>query len=111
MAGVVAADDTQGRVVDFEHSGEPLRIPAGTTHVKIRGDSMAPVVCDGQIAFIDSADRAPHDGDMVAVKLRDGRSYLKHFYEVADSIHLISLNPVRPGLSSVEGRERPIHLT
>ena len=40
---------------------------------------------------------------MVVVKLRDGRSYLKHFYEVADSIHLISLNPVR--------RERPIHVT
>jgi len=36
---------------------------------------------------------------------------LKHFYEIAGSIHLISLNPVRPGLSSVEGRERPIHLT
>jgi len=89
MAGVVAADDTEGRVVDFEHDGDSLLIPAGTTHVKIRGDSMAPAVCDGQIAFIDSEDRAPRDGDIVAVQFRDGRSYLKHFYEIAGSIHPI----------------------
>jgi len=101
MAGIAAGDDTGGTVVDFDLSGEPLRIGGDVQHVDVRCNSMAPTVFHNQKALLaPQGRRDPRDDDMVAVKLKDGRSFIKHYWEFDDRIVLTSLNPV--------AREKPV---
>ncbi len=54
VRGRAAADESAGsRVPDAEEPSEPISTPPGLTLVPVQGDSMAPVVVNGQYVMID----------------------------------------------------------
>jgi len=96
MVGRVAADDSGGSLVEFDHEAEPLLLGRQVGCLEVHGDSLAPLARDGQHILVDLSDRTVRDGDIAAVETRGGDTYVKRWYRHDGEIVLTSLNPVEP---------------
>ena len=59
---------------------EWLTVPRGCQAIEVRGDSMAPVILDGQRPIFDPK-QAPGDGDLAFVVMLDGRHLIKRWWK------------------------------
>lgn len=100
--GRAAADDSGRTIVDFDHTGESLKISKGIAYVEVVGSSMEPIALDGQKVFVDDMSRSAKAGDLVVVETVDGETYLKRFFEDGKDVLLTSCNPLN--------HQRPIRL-
>ncbi len=94
VAGRAAADDSGGAAVEFIHDeGEYIEIPPSIHVVEVHGNSMSPLLWDGQYALIDT-EMAPREGDLAAVETRDGDTYIKRWHALPGTgdIILSSIN-------------------
>jgi len=96
MIGRVAADDSGGSLVEFDHEGAPILVGRQTGCLEVNGNSLAPLARDGQYVLVDLSDRSVRDGDIAAVETQGGETYVKRWYRHDGEIVLTSLNPVEP---------------
>lgn len=101
VVGSAAADDSGfERTEFFQEITETKELPGGLKLVRVQGDSMSPVVIDGQWVMIDAeSERPPHGGIVVAqIRERDGRLldgyeyYCKRAFVEGDRITFLSVN-------------------
>ncbi len=73
VQGRAAADDSCGtRVPDGDEDNDPIIPPDGLTCVEVTGDSMSPVVLDGQYVMIDKGREGfATDGGIVVASIRE----------------------------------------
>lgn len=73
VRGLAAADDSHGtRVPDTDELGEPYRFPESLVMVPVVGDSMSPIVQDGQYVSIDrEREGFERDGGIYVVSVRE----------------------------------------
>ena len=74
VVGEAAADESQGQRAGFFPSDseayyDEISLPESTAAVKIIGDSMSPVLLDGQLAIIGPEVYNPHNYDIVVAKV------------------------------------------
>lgn len=62
--------------------------------VLVKSDSLSPIALPGQLLLLDAEDRMPIDGDLVAVRDANARTYLRRFWKRGKRIYLESANPV-----------------
>ena len=74
---------------------EWIEIPPACQAVEVRGDSMAPVVLDGQRVIYDP-DQFPQDGDLAFVRLNDGRQFIKRWWPEGPRVFLESIGARDP---------------
>jgi transcriptional regulator with XRE-family HTH domain len=67
---------------------EWIEIPRGAKAVEVRGDSMAPVILNGQRPIYDP-ETPPQDGDLAFVVMWDGRHFIKRWWKQADGSILL----------------------
>lgn len=102
VRGAAAADDSGGmRVPDSDDIVDPITPPTGITLVPVQGDSMEPVLLDGQYAIIDK-ERAGFEEDggiVVAVVVEDEttyKTYIKRCRRRGEDYMLQSINNYPP---------------
>ena len=97
--GEAAAGVREDLVREMDGEVYRTKLPEDLVSVAIRGDSMAPVVLDGQRVVFHK--KAPvRDGDLALVRLNDGRLLCKRYYDEPklEAVTLVSQN----------GAERPL---
>ncbi|WP_243049338.1 S24 family peptidase [Dyella sp. RRB7] len=78
----------------ISHPHSPHRIKAFT----VRGNSMAPRLCEGDTVYVDIEDTAPADGEIFAVIVH-GETQIKQIELRMDGLHIVSLAyPNRPDI-------------
>jgi Predicted transcriptional regulator len=109
VRGLAAADDSGGtRVPDTDDLDEPIIPPEGLTAIPVKGDSMSPVLLDGQYALIDAEREGFEvDGGIVVASIRepdygDERSesmtgtFVKRCYKGDGIYYFTSINEYSP---------------
>jgi transcriptional regulator with XRE-family HTH domain len=86
----------------------PARLAQGRELVasKVAGDCMEPEVRSGDVAIIDVSDRAPREGDLVAVLMEDGGMLVKRFQRDTEGLPVLLDNKggvYRPNGAKIQG--------
>lgn len=109
VRGLAAADESSGtRVPDTDDFGDPINPPPGLLGVPVKGDSMSPVILNGQYVLIDqSREGFETDGGIVVAAIRepdadDDRSepmtgtFVKRCYQGDGIYYFTSINEYSP---------------
>lgn len=103
----IAASAGHGALVGHEQTGEAIALrrnwlaarglsPDRLAVISVRGDSMAPVLTDGELIMLDGAQTTPRDGAIFVVSYSDGL-FVKRIQQLpGDRLQLISTNPDYP---------------
>lgn len=95
VLGRVAAGipiDAIEEIIDTEEITEELAKTGHFFGLKIKGDSMAPIICDGDIVIVRQQNDA-ENGDTVIATINGDEATCKRLRKYKDGIELISNNP------------------
>jgi lexA repressor len=79
-------------VIDTEEITEELAKTGEFFGLRIKGDSMTPTICDGDIVIVRQQDDA-ENGDIVIATVNGDEATCKRLRKYKDGIELISINP------------------
>lgn len=92
-AGVPIAMITD--VIDFEEISDKLASMGDIFALAIRGDSMEPRICDGDVVIVRQQNDADN-GDIVIVTINGEDATCKRLRKYRDGVELVPLNPAYP---------------
>lgn len=92
-AGVPIAMITE--VIDFEDISDKLASQGDIFALSIRGDSMEPRICDGDVVIVRQQSDADN-GDIVIATINGEDATCKRLRKYRDGIELVPLNPAYP---------------
>lgn len=81
-----------GRINDGYTNTISLQLGADEVAVTVKGDSMYPVLCDGDIAIIAATSVVRSDGDIMLVKINGDEATLKYVKKDSDGLYLYAEN-------------------
>ena len=98
-------------IIDTEEISEELAKTGEFFGLKIKGDSMTPTICDGDIVIVRQQDDA-ESGDIVIATINGDEATCKRLRKYKDGIELISINPsYNPfEFSNKEISEKPVKI-
>ena len=98
-------------IIDTEEITEELAKTGEFFGLKIKGDSMTPTICDGDIVIVRLQDDA-ENGDTVIAKINGDEATCKRLRKYKDGIELISNNPSYApfDFSNKEITEKPVKI-
>lgn len=109
VRGLAAADESGGtRVPDIDDLDDPIHPPEGLTCIPVKGDSMSPVLLDGQYAMIDAEREGFEvDGGIVVAYIREPNpddertepmtgTFVKRCYKGEGVYYFTSINEYSP---------------
>lgn len=83
----------EGRITDHYSSDTiAMRLQADEVAVTVKGRSMEPLLCDGDIAIVAATSIVESDSDIMLVKINGDEATLKHVKVESDGIRLIAEN-------------------
>lgn len=98
-------------IIDTEEISETLAKTGEFFGLKIKGDSMTPTICDGDIIIVRQQDDA-ENGDIVVATINGDEATCKRLRKYKEGIELISINPSYAPFefSNDEIRKKPVKI-
>lgn len=98
-------------IIDTEEITEDMARTGKFFGLKIKGDSMTPVICDGDIVIVRQQDDA-ENGEIVIATINGDEATCKRLRKYKEGIELISMNPsYKPyEFSNKEILEKPVRI-
>lgn len=98
-------------IIDTEEISETLAKTGEFFGLKIKGDSMTPTICDGDVIIVRQQDDA-ENGDIVVATINGDEATCKRLRKYKEGIELVSINPSYAPFefSNDEIREKPVKI-